>query len=188
MVYANILSYNSALREITMNEKSEKISVVKGIVASWVASALFIGLYYFYVPSPTSLPVFTTWAASLSVPLLSFIIGIGLAARHRHLVDHIDGSKPDSGTPLDLNLRYNQNTLEQLIIFAGAAALALALMPVTAAKLLPAMALWFGFMRAAFYRGYKKKPVLRAFGFAGTFHPSLILFFAALGSLILRHF
>ncbi len=170
-----------------MNSSADKRSVVKGILVSWIASALFIGLYYFYVPSPTRLPVFTTWAASLSVPLLSFIIGIGLAARHRHLVDYIDGSKPEGGTPLDLILRYNQNTLEQLVIFAGASALALALMPVTAAKLLPGMSLWFGFMRLAFYQGYKRRPTLRAFGFAGTFHPSLILFFAALASLILRH-
>jgi len=171
-----------------MNTSTDKISVVKGIVASWIASAAFIAAYYFYVPSPTSLPPFTTWAAALSVPLLSFIAGIGLAARHRHLVDHIDGSAPLKGSKLDLILRYNQNTLEQLIIFAGASALALALMPITAAKLLPGMALWFGLMRIAFYWGYKKRPVLRAFGFAGTFHPSLVLFFAALGSLIIRHF
>lgn len=171
-----------------MNSSSDKLSVAKGIVASWVASAAFISAYYFYVPSPTSLPVFTTWAAAISVPLLSFISGIGLAAKHRHMVNHIDGSAPDSGAPLDLILRYNQNTLEQFIIFAGAAALALALIPMTAAKLLPGMAIWFGLMRIAFYWGYKKRPVLRAFGFAGTFHPSLILFLAALASLILRHF
>ncbi|NNE58454.1 MAG: hypothetical protein HKN36_10120 [Hellea sp.] len=163
------------------------MSVALGILASWVASALFIGAYYHHVPSPAGLPVFKSWAASLAVPLLSLIIGIGLAARHRFFDSRMDGSAPDKGDPLDIILRYNQNTMEQLVIFAGAAALALALMPETAARLLPGMSLWFGVMRLAFYLGYKKSPTLRAFGFAGTFHPTLLLFFAALGSLIASH-
>jgi len=148
---------------------------------------LFIGAYYLYVPTPTGLPVFTVWAAAMSIPVLCLIIGVGLAAHHRHSVSNIDGSAPDASSRLALILRYNQNTLEQIIIFAGAAALGLALMPELTAKLLTGMSIWFGLMRLAFYQGYKRRPILRAFGFAGTFHPSFVLFLGSLGSLILRH-
>ena len=122
------------------------------------------------------------------MPTLSLIIGIGATGAARHFGDRIDGSKPDTGTPLDILLRYNQNTLEQVVMFAGTSAMALALMPETAAKILPAMSLWFGLMRIAFYVGYRRRPVLRAFGFAGTFHPTVVLFIASLGVLIIAHF
>lgn len=171
-----------------MNSAADKSAVTKAILASWVASLLFIGAYYFYVPTPTGLPVFTVWAAAMMIPTLCLIIGVGLAARHRHRVSHIDGSAPDANSHLALILSYNQNTLEQIIIFGGTAALALALMPEMAAKLLTGMSIWFGLMRLAFYQGYKRRPVLRGFGFAGTFHPSLALFLGSFASLFLRHF
>lgn len=171
-----------------MNTSLDKASVFKGIIAAWFAGAAFIGGLYFYTPQPSGLSPFTIWGASISIPILCLIIGIALAARHRHFVSHIDGSPPEAGSRLDIILRYNQNTQEQIIVFAGASALACALIPEIAMGLMPIMSLWFGIMRAAFYQGYKRRPVLRAFGFAGTFHPSVILFLGALIYLIARHF
>lgn len=170
-----------------MTPTPKKRIIALSILAAWIASVLFIGVYYVFVPTPMTIPPFTQWAAGMGVPVLSLIIGVGLAARHRFFVGHIDGTAPEAGSRLDLILRYNQNTLEQVVIFAGATALALALMPELGTRIVPALSLWFGFMRIAFYQGYKRRPALRAFGFAGTFHPSVVLFFAAFGSLFLRH-
>ncbi len=156
--------------------RQDQKRVAFGIVTAWVVSIAF---YWFGFRVMESTSVFTTWTpqdlAVLAVLLasLALILGIGLAAATRHFVSNIDGSKPTSGSRLDLILRYVSNTTEQLLLFAIASAGMASF--TSAASLLPVAAVWFLIARLAFLIGYVKSPVARAFGFAATFHPTIVM-------------
>jgi len=109
----------------------------------------------------------------LLVPGLCLLAGIGLTANRRFFApDAIDGGPPTPGSALDINLRYNKNTLEQTVLAAVAwTGLALALPP-ERLGLIPALAVLFGLGRAAFWIGYLMAPWARAFGLGLTFYPT----------------
>jgi hypothetical protein len=119
------------------------------------------------------------WRWLLS-PGLCLLAGIGMTANQRFLrADFIDGQKPaDPDRPgfMEINLRYNLNTLEQTVLAAIAwTGLALELRPQDLG-LIPAMAGLFAAGRAAFWAGYLYAPWARAFGLGLTAYPT----FAAL--------
>ncbi len=90
--------------------------------------------------------------------------------------DAIDGERRVESKGFEINLRYNQNTLEQLALAAVAwTGLALAL-PVEQLGVIARMAVLFGVGRATFWIGYLCAPWARAFGMGLTAYPS----FAAL--------
>ena len=118
----------------------------------------------------------------LLVPGLSLLAGIGMTANQRFLrKDFIDGERPAtpaSGKPgfMEINLRYNLNTLEQTALAAVAwTGLAIELRPQDLG-LIPALAGLFAAGRAAFWIGYLYAPWARAFGLGLTAYPT----FAAL--------
>jgi hypothetical protein len=114
------------------------------------------------------------------VPGLCLLAGIGVTANQRFLRSRfIDGDKPaasDKPGFMEINLRYNTNTLEQTVLAAIAwTGLALELRPQDLG-LIPAMAGLFAAGRAAFWAGYLFAPWARAFGLGLTAYPT----FAAL--------
>jgi len=111
----------------------------------------------------------------LLLPGLALLAGIGIIANQRFFVaDAIDG-EPETGHRLiDITLRYNRNTLEQIVLAAIAwTGLALAL-PHDRLKLIPAIAIAFLAGRVLFWVGYMIAPVGRAFGLGLTFYPTMI--------------
>src|SRR5271170_6897747 len=55
----------------------------------------------------------------LLLPGFSLLAGIGMVANRRFFVpDAIDGSRAPENRALEINLRYNQNTLEQTVLAA----------------------------------------------------------------------
>ncbi|THD58256.1 hypothetical protein [Phenylobacterium sp.] len=109
----------------------------------------------------------------LLVPGLTLLAGIQVAARRGFVPEAIDGTRTPANHALEINLRYNQNTLEQVVLAAIAwAGLALSL-PHGALALIPAMAGLFAFGCAAFWIGYLIHPLGRAFGMVVTALPTL---------------
>ncbi|MEO8115589.1 MAG: hypothetical protein ABI655_14475 [Phenylobacterium sp.] len=109
----------------------------------------------------------------LLVPGLCLLAGVGLTANRRFFsAAAIDGGRPVDDGSFEINLRYNQNTLEQTVLAAVAwTGLALAL-PASQLNLIPAMAGLFAVGRAAFWLGYLAAPWARAFGLGLTFYPT----------------
>lgn len=171
-----------------MTDKSHQRAVFKGIVASWALSALFIWAGYQLV---IRLEPLSDWSItkSLGFTLIcggwTLLVGIGWAARTRHFSSNIDGSKPVNGSPLDITLRYITNTVEQLLLFAIACFGFVAAFPTLAVHLLPVMGIWFLIARLLFWIGYRRNPVKRAIGFAGTFHPTIVLLAVATYKLVM---
>ena len=118
------------------------------------------------------------------LPGLALLFGIGLVANQRFFAaDAIDGG-PSESRLIQIALRYNLNTLEQVAL-AAIAWFGLALtLPHDQLKLVPAMAISFLVGRVLFFVGYLIAPTGRALGLGLTAYPS----FAALIWLAFRMF
>jgi len=113
----------------------------------------------------------------LLLPALCLLVGIGAVANRRFFsADAIDGSRTPSSRSLEVNLRYNQNTLEQFAL-ASIAWLGLALaLPRDQLSVIPALAIVFAAGRALFWIGYLISSWARALGFALTFYPTVVAY------------
>jgi len=119
----------------------------------------------------------------LIIPGMTLLAGVIGAARRGLYADAIEGTRTPTSWSLEVNLRYNQNTVEQVLLAAIAwAGLALAL-PHESLVAIPAMALLFGLGRLTFWIGYVLHPLARAFGMTMTGVPTI----AAYVWLVARH-
>jgi len=113
----------------------------------------------------------------LLVPGFALIAGIGMASGRRFFVeDAIDGSRLPESRSLEINLRYNSNTLEQTVLALVAWPLLALWLPADRLGLIPLLAVLFAAGRAAFWVGYLIAPWARAFGFALTFYPTVAVY------------
>lgn len=109
----------------------------------------------------------------LVVPGLALLVGICVASRRGFISDAIDGTRSPLRHSLEINLRYNQNTLEQTLLAAIAWINLSVALPPERLVLIPAAAFLFGFGRAAFWVGYLIYPTARAFGMVLTVLPTI---------------
>jgi len=99
-------------------------------------------------------------------------IGVQVAGRRAWVPGAIDGTRFPDNHALEINLRYNLNTLEQLVLAAIAwVNLALILKP-SELVVIPAMAFLFVIGRITFWLGYLWRPEARAFGMILTALPT----------------
>jgi uncharacterized membrane protein YecN with MAPEG domain len=105
------------------------------------------------------------------------ILSIGALARHRFFTPaDIDGSGLTNATDRARLLQaILQNTLEQTVIALSAHLVWAAAMPVAWHALVPAAAILFVFGRICFVVGYGGGAPARAFGFALTFYPTVLM-------------
>jgi hypothetical protein len=99
------------------------------LILGGMLAAVAVGIIVvFYVdwgrpdPAPANAGERLAFAARwLLVPGLALFAGIGLTANQRFLkADAIDGERRVDSNAFEINLRYNQNTLEQTILAAVA--------------------------------------------------------------------
>jgi hypothetical protein len=109
----------------------------------------------------------------LIVPGLTLLVGIWIAGRRGFMPNAIDGTRTPTSHSFEINLRYNQNTLEQVVLAAIAWMNLSISLPRGRLVLIPAMAFLFGVGRAAFWIGYMISPMGRAFGMVLTVLPTI---------------
>jgi hypothetical protein len=109
----------------------------------------------------------------LMVPGLTLLAGVWVAGRRGFIPDAIDGTRSPSSHSLEINLRYNQNTLEQTVLAAIAWINLSLVLPHERLVLIPAAAILFGIGRATFWIGYLIFPTARAFGMVLTVLPTI---------------
>jgi MAPEG family len=106
------------------------------------------------------------------------LVGVFGASRRGFYANAIEGTRTPSARTLEINLRYNQNTIEQTIL-AAIAWLGLAVvMPQDQLYLIAGMAILFAVGRASFWIGYLVHPMARTFGMTLTVIPTIIAFAA----------
>ena len=112
----------------------------------------------------------------LIAPGLTLLAGVVAAGRRGFISVAIDGARTPEHYGLEINLRYNQNTLEQTVLAAIAwIGLALAL-PRGRLVVIPALAALFVLGRLTFWIGYRINPLGRAFGMVLTILPTLVAY------------
>lgn len=110
------------------------------------------------------------------LPGVCLLLGVIAAARRGFVPDAIDGTRTPASPSLEINLRYNQNTLEQVVLACIAwTSLAISL-PIAQLTLIPAMASLFAVGRGAFWIGYLIHPMGRVFGMVITVLPTVASF------------
>jgi len=124
-------------------------------------------------PSVSQAEAITVAVRWLTAPGLCLLAGLGFTAHRRFFkAAAIDGDRPPGERALEINLRYNQNTLEQTVLAAVAWLGLAATTPSQAPLLLPALAGLFVVGRLTFWLGYLYAPWARAFGLGLTFYPT----------------
>jgi hypothetical protein len=107
------------------------------------------------------------------VPGICLLLGVVVAGRRGFVPDAIDGTRMPASRSLEINLRYNQNTVEQALLACIAWAGLATRLPLEYLVLIPAMATLFAIGRGAFWVGYLIHPMGRAFGMVLTVVPTI---------------
>lgn len=144
------------------------------VLLCWAnAPALLSGVQ---VPADDTASRLAFAAEWLLVPGWCLLAGVFGASRRGFYADAIEGTRTPSARTLEINLRYNQNTIEQTIL-AAIVWLALAVvMPHDQIILIAGMAILFALGRASFWIGYLIHPMARTFGMTLTVVPTVIAF------------
>ncbi len=116
-------------------------------------------------------------AVSLMAPAVSLFICIARLAKHRFFTpEDINGSALTEGTARARLLQaLLQNTLEQVALALSVYSACSFTLPGHLLGLIPAAAAMFVVGRVLFYIGYSGGAPSRAFGFAFTFYPTILL-------------
>lgn len=114
----------------------------------------------------------------LLVPGWMLLAGVFGASRRGFYADAIEGTRTPATHTLEINLRYNQNTIEQTILAAVAWTSLAVVLPHDDLILIPAMAVLFAVSRITFWIGYALHPMGRTFGMSLTVIPTIFAFAA----------
>jgi hypothetical protein len=109
----------------------------------------------------------------LLLPGIALLIGVQFAGRRFVSPELLEGTRTPTDRGFEINLRYNTNTLEQVVLAAIAwNGLALAL-PQDRLVLIPGMAFLFFVGRITFWISYRIHPLARSFGMVLTALPTV---------------
>ena len=164
-------------------QRSVLVNMLTALALSivWLGWAAVMGPGFLLPPADITSPFVwaLTWDGGL---LICLIIAIGNLARHRFMTPaDIDGSGLTSGTDrAHVYQAILQNTLEQTVIAVLAHLFWASVMPFGAQGALPVAVMLFVIGRICFARGYAGGAGARAFGFALTFYPTVIMTVSAL--------
>ena len=144
------------------------------LLALWETRAWALA---FGLPSNDAASRLAFVARWLLLPAACLLVGVGMVANRRFLsADAMEGTRTPTSNSLEINLRYNQNTLEQLAL-AAVAWLNLGLtLQRDQISIIPVLAITFTVGRALFWIGYLFAPWARAFGFGLTFYPTAVAY------------
>jgi hypothetical protein len=131
-------------------------------------------LFAFAVLPADELPSRLAFALKwMLLPGACLLVGVMVAGRRGFIADAIDGTRTPTSHSLEINLRYNLNTLEQTVLACIAWASLATDLPLSHLVVIPAMATLFAMGRVAFWVGYLIYPVGRAFGMVLTALPTV---------------
>jgi hypothetical protein len=108
----------------------------------------------------------------MRLPGFCLLVGGFVAARRGFVADAIEGTRTSTSRGPEINLRYNQNTVEQLVLACIAWAGLVIRLPTADLLFIPAMAMLFVIGRGTFWIGYLLHPMGRAFGMVLTVVPT----------------
>lgn len=172
-----------------MNDKAPlarfpiRSAIVQIGLASLVVAVIWWACYR-YIPASDMPAVFDRVMFALKwsgiAILLTFLTGIEAVSHERLVTEAFDPLAGKETRSILVNLRYLQNTLEQLMLFVpGLLLLAAYAEPANAAPSVTAAALVWILARFAFWIGYRRGPQFRIAGLVGMAQSMVILLYVS---------
>ena len=162
-------------------ETRRKIAVGMAAGVAW-SFAVLIGAAMF-----VQLPVFAlmpTIMTAFLAPGLVMIAMVGRLAQRRFFDDAIIDGEAFSGAAA-IDQRVLSNTVEQLVLAMAVWPAAAVLLGAEGPGVILVLGVAFAVARLAFWAGYHMAPPLRAFGFAATFYPTVLVALWALWRVVI---
>lgn len=168
-----------------MNTEADMSNDQRKVLAGMAAATVFSAAFFEVVFRMTAFDLTPPGGIDISVRLeyalkcevfaaLCLLAGIAMIANRRFFIaDAIEGG---STPAIEIDQRYLQNTLEQLVLAIVAH---LALVTIVAPESIRAVAILvmlFVIGRVTFWIGYHISGAARAFGFATTFYPTVAVY------------
>lgn len=161
---------------LSFNPQQQRV-VWRGISALlFCLTFVLIGYYVIALP----LPLFNTAESRLIFalrcqifPVLMLFAGIVAVGNGRFSSAAINPLANAESEAMLIHLRYLSNTLEQFVLFFVGSLILSTFLDVYSIKLIPILTTLFVFGRIAFWIGYLKDPLDRAFGQGVTLYPTI---------------
>ena len=152
--------------------------VIAGAVAASVFSVVFFEIVFretdFGLTPPGGIDISWRLAYALKCEVftaLCLLAGVGMIANRRFFIaDAIAGGPSPS---LEIEQRYVENTLEQVVLAIVAHLALVVVVPNDSIRAVAILVALFVIGRATFWIGYHVSGPARAFGFATTFYPTV---------------
>jgi uncharacterized membrane protein YecN with MAPEG domain len=163
---------------------SKRVKIGIGMAAGliWSVGLLWGAVQFVRLPVFTAIPTIMT---AFLAPGLVMLVMIGRLAQRRFFADSlIDGEAYAPGSAADIDQRVLTNTFEQLVLALCIWPAAGILLAGDGPGVIMVLGIGFAVARLAFWAGYHISPPLRAFGFAATFYPTVLVALWALLRLV----
>ncbi len=165
-----------------MTFTSDQAFVAKSAASALVSSIMFIfGVYAWApfdlppLPTVTDRLVFTLQCDVFAFALL--VVSYIVLSNQRFLNEEIDGTREPKYRALVVNLRVAQNNLEQCVVLLVGHLALTTVIAEQSMRIIPILVAWFLLARLAFWWGYHRSYLHRAFGMAATQFPNYLLVF-----------
>lgn len=162
-------------------EKRRKIAIGMAAGAVWAVAVLVGAATFVQLPVFALMPTIMT---AFLAPGLVTIAMIGRLAQRRFFDDAIIDGEAFSGAAA-IDQRVLSNTVEQLVLAMAVWPAAAVLLGAEGPGVILVLGVAFAVARLAFWAGYHMAPPLRAFGFAATFYPTVLVALWALWRVVI---
>lgn len=174
---------------INLNPQQKDVQV--GMIAGAVFCGIWVWMGYGFID--IELPLWVTTGDRLAYAAkceffaaLMLLFGVMAVAGQRFFSDKaIEGQTVGLPSGIAINLRYTQNTLEQLVLLVITHMAYAATADSAQMKLIPILVSLFVVGRISFWVGYHQSALSRAFGFAVTFYPTVAIMFYTLWRILM---
>lgn len=164
---------------ITLNQQQKDVRI--GMIAGAVFCLVWIWMGYGFID--IELPLWVTMGDRMAYVAkcellagLMLLFGVMAVAGQRFFSHKaIEGDSRGLPKAITINLRYIQNTLEQLILLVITHMAYAATADSGEMKIIPILVSLFIVGRICFWIGYHQGALSRSFGFAVTFYPTVIM-------------
>ncbi len=165
------------MKSLSQPQKDIRVAMVAGAVFSLI----WVWMGYGFIA--IDLPLWVTTGDRLAYAAkceffaaLMLLFGVMAVAGQRFFSDRaIEGQTEGLPRAITINLRYIQNTLEQLVLLVITHMAFVATADRDEMKIIPILVSLFIVGRVCFWIGYHQNPLARAFGFAVTFYPTIFM-------------
>ena len=165
------------MRSLTPQQKDVRVGMIAGavfcVVWVWTGHAFMDIDLPLWVTTGDRMAYVAKCEIFAALPLL---LGVMVVAGQRFFSDQaIEGQTEGLADAITINLRYIQNSLEQLVLLVMTHMAYAATAGSGDMKIIPILVSLFIVGRVCFWLGYHQSPLSRAFGFAVTFYPSVVM-------------